>query len=94
MPHTDLKSLNRTELKSFFNELGYQKFRADQVFQWMYQKNVASIDEMTNLSKQQREELKEKAQIYTIRPVQQQLSKDGTTKFLFELEDGKRINLF
>jgi 23S rRNA (adenine2503-C2)-methyltransferase len=46
---------------------------------------------MTNLSKQQREELKEKAQIYTIRPVQQQLSKDGTTKFLFELEDGKRI---
>ena len=91
MPHTDLKSLNRTELKSFFNELGYQKFRADQVFQWMYQKNVASTDEMTNLSKQQREELKEKAQIYTIRPVQQQLSKDGTTKFLFELEDGKRI---
>ena len=46
------------ELKSFFNELGYQKFRADQVFQWMYQKNVASVDEMTNLSKQQREELK------------------------------------
>ncbi len=90
-PLTDLKSLHRTELKHFFDELGFEKYRAEQVFQWMYQKNVASIDEMTNLSKQAREQLKEKASIYTIRPVQQQVSMDGTTKFLFELLDGKRI---
>lgn len=87
----DLKSLHRTELKHFFDELGFETYRADQVFQWMYQKNVSSIDEMTNLSKKAREELKEKASFYTIRPVQQQVSKDGTTKFLFELFDGKRI---
>ncbi len=49
MQKTDLKSLHRAELKAFFDALGYAKFRADQVFQWMYQKNVATIDEMTNL---------------------------------------------
>lgn len=88
---TDLKTLSRTELTSFFESLGFEKFRSEQVFQWMYQKNVASIDDMTNLSKAAREQLKETASLYTIRPVQTQLSKDGTTKFLFELEDGKRI---
>lgn len=91
MSLTDLKSLNRIQIKEFFEQLGFQKFRADQVFQWMYQKNVASFDEMTNLSKSDRELLKEKASIYSIRPVQEQLSADGTTKFLFELHDGKRI---
>lgn len=91
MSKTDLKALNRVELKTFFESLGYEKFRSDQVFQWMYQKNVSSIDEMSNLSKQSRAELNEKASIYTIRPVQQQISKDGTAKFLFELDDKQRV---
>ena len=51
---TDLKSLNRVELEQFFQELGEPKFRAKQVFQWLW-RGVESFDEMTNLSKALRE---------------------------------------
>ena len=55
---TDLKSLNRVELEQFFKELGEPKFRAKQVFQWLW-RGVESFDEMTNLSKALREKLRQ-----------------------------------
>jgi 23S rRNA (adenine2503-C2)-methyltransferase len=87
----DLKSLNREELTEFFTSLGLASYRSDQVLQWMYQKGVYSFDEMTNLSKDLRAQLDEIAQIRTIKPVIEQVAKDKTTKFLFELHDGHRI---
>lgn len=89
--HINIKALNREELASYFIENGFKKYRSDQVFQWMYQKNVSSFDEMTNLSKADRQRLKDSAHLYTIKPDQEQYSKDGTAKFLFKLEDGNRI---
>jgi 23S rRNA (adenine2503-C2)-methyltransferase len=88
-PKIDLKSLNRDELSAFCEEMGLQRFRADQIFQWLYQKGASSFDEMTNLSKDLREKLSEKARVSRIRLHEKQESSDGTIKFLFELDDPK-----
>ncbi len=82
----NLKKLTKPEIKEFCEDLGLQSFRSDQIFQWLYQKGVHSFDEMTNLSKDLRAELKEVATIPTIEHVKQQESKDGTIKFLFKLQ--------
>ncbi len=82
-----LKCLTKEELDQFLNELGLQSYRSDQVFQWLYQKGVSDFDEMTNLSKALRQKLGEAASINRIQPVYQDESNDGTTKFLFQLDD-------
>lgn len=83
----DLKSLTKTELSDYLKEMGLASYRADQVFQWLYQKGVSSFDEMTNLSKDLRSELSEKGEIRRAKEFQRQESKDGTIKFLFQLDD-------
>lgn len=84
---TDLKSLNQEELSDWLTSLELQSYRADQVFQWLYQKGVSSFDEMTNLSKELRAILEDLATVKKIKIYNQQESKDGTIKFLFELDD-------
>ena len=69
----------------------WKKFRGHQIFQWLYRKRVTSIDEMSDLSKETREILKAN---YALKPLilkDKQLSSDGTTKYLFALEDGSLI---
>jgi 23S rRNA (adenine2503-C2)-methyltransferase len=83
---TDLKSLTTDELKEFTDELGLMGYRADQLYQWLYQKGAASFDEMTNLSKDLRAKLENIAQVRRISIHSQQESKDGTIKFLFQLD--------
>ncbi|WP_340106861.1 23S rRNA (adenine(2503)-C(2))-methyltransferase RlmN [Rhodohalobacter sp. 8-1] len=83
---TDLKSLTTAELKEFTDELGLMGYRADQLYQWLYQKGASSFDEMTNLSKDLRSELDKIAQVRRISIHSQQQSKDGTIKFLFQLD--------
>ncbi|MFH5831733.1 23S rRNA (adenine(2503)-C(2))-methyltransferase RlmN [Halalkalibaculum sp. DA384] len=87
---TDLKSLTKRELQSFCAELGLQSYRSDQIFQWLYQKGVSSFDEMTNLSKDLRSRLADLATVNRIEKVHLQQSKDGTMKFLFELQDEEK----
>ncbi len=87
----DLLSLTIEELEDFFVTMGQQKFRAKQVFQWV-NKGVKDIDEMTNLSKDIRENLKTKAYINKLEVVEKFVSKiDGTTKYLFKLIDGNIV---
>ncbi|NLL04239.1 MAG: 23S rRNA (adenine(2503)-C(2))-methyltransferase RlmN [Clostridiaceae bacterium] len=87
----DLLSLTIEELETFFIKMGQQKFRAKQVFQWV-NKGVKDIDEMTNLSKDIRENLKTKAYINKLEISEKFVSKiDGTTKYLFKLIDGNII---
>jgi len=83
---TDLKSLNTAKLKEFTDELGLMGYRADQLYQWLYQKGASSFDEMTNLSKDLRARLNEIAEVRKISIHSQQQSKDGTIKFLFQLD--------
>ena len=54
----DLKSATLEELQTFFAQIGQKPFRAKQVYEWMHKKQAVSIDEMTNLSKELREQLK------------------------------------
>ncbi len=79
------------ELQDEFVKLGGKKFHGQQVFEWLYRKRVSHIDEMTNISKVTREYLSENFTIEPLTLVEKQVSKDGTTKFLFQLADGYYI---
>ena len=72
-----------TKLKSIVSELGMPAFTAKQIAQWLYEKHVRSIDEMTNLSKQNRQRLAEEYEVGLMEPIDCQRSKDGTIKYLF-----------
>ncbi len=88
----DLKSMTLPELTEYLKDLGEKPFRAKQLYQWMHVKLAASLDEMTNLSKEMRGILKEKAFYASLNPVDVRISQiDGTRKYLFELEDGNVI---
>ena len=71
------------ELKAIALEAGLPGFAGKQMAQWLYQKRVRSIEEMTNLSKQGREALARRYEVGMTLPVDVQTSKDGTRKYLF-----------
>ena len=76
------------ELKQIALDCGLPAFTGKQMAQWLYQKRVKSIDEMTNLSKQGREALKERYEVGVIEPIDVQTSQDGTRKYLFPVTCG------
>lgn len=84
----DIVGKNLQELEEFMLENGQSKFRAKQVYNWIYLKSVSSYDEMTDLPLVARDLLKEKTTLCSISIKDKQVSKDGTMKFLFELKDG------
>lgn len=89
---TDIKSLTLAELQEEIEKLGEKKFRAKQIYGWMHEKLADEFDEMTNLSKDFREKLKENYELTKLSIVKVQTSKlDGTSKFLFRLQDGNVI---
>ena len=81
--------MSLTELQQLCAEEGMPKFAAKQICDWLYAKQVDSIDAMTNLSLKARSRLNEIAYIGRHTPVQCQVSKDGTKKYLFEIENLK-----
>lgn len=85
----DLLGMSLTELQQLCAMEGMPKFAARQICDWLYAKRVDSIDAMTNLSFKARSRLNEIAYIGRHTPVQCQVSKDGTKKYLFEIEDLK-----
>ena len=87
----DLKNLTFQELKNFIASFGKESYRSIQILRWLYQKGVHSIDEMTNLSNKFRQELKEVGTLSSLHPLRIEEARDGTKKFLFQLEDGNRI---
>ena len=87
----NLMDMTLEELEQLLSEMGQQKFRAKQIFKWV-NSGIKSIDDMTNLSKQLRQELGRVAEISRIRQVNKLQSKiDSTAKYLFELGDGNII---
>lgn len=87
----DIKSLNYDEMAVFVQEMGQKAFRGKQIYQWIHKQLVTSFDEMTNLSKDLREELMRCATIRGAKIVKRQISSDGTNKFLMELSDGNHV---
>lgn len=88
----NLLNLNQQELEELVISLGMKKFYGKQIFNWLHQKIVRDINEITNLSLKDRELLAEKTYISFLNLLKQQISKiDKTEKFLFKLEDGNTI---
>ncbi len=87
----NLKSLTHNELKDLVKELGWEEYRATQIFTWIWQKGINDIDLMTNLAKAKRELLKAKYFISQLKLAKTQKAKDNTQKFLFTLTDNKNI---
>ncbi len=88
----NLLNLNQQELEELVISLGMKKFYGKQIFNWLHQKIVRDINEITNLSLKDRELLAEKTYIPFLNLLKQQISKiDKTEKFLFKLEDGNTI---
>jgi 23S rRNA (adenine2503-C2)-methyltransferase len=88
---TVLLGMSLSELKSVVKDLGMPQFTAGQIAKWLYQQHVMSIDEMTNISKANREKLAEHYTVGAMAPIDCQRSKDGTIKYLFPTAEGKFV---
>ena len=87
----NLLGLSPAKMATFFESLGEKKFRAQQVMKWIHQMGVTDFDQMTNLSKALREQLKDIAEIKLPEVVQEQQSEDGTRKWLIRVDGGSCI---
>ncbi|MDR3257648.1 MAG: 23S rRNA (adenine(2503)-C(2))-methyltransferase RlmN [Mycoplasmataceae bacterium] len=85
-------SLTLEQLTSQITSIGLKKHNAIQIYQWLYQKNASSFDEMSNIAKSSREILKDHFTFCSLKITKRLIDEvDETTKFLFELHDGQLI---
>ena len=87
----NLLGLTRQKMIDFFADLGEKPFRAKQVMQWIHQYGVADFDEMTNISKALRERMKQIAFIQGPEILLQNISSDGTRKWVMRMPGGSSI---
>lgn len=83
--------LSLKDLENYLVENGLKPFRAKQIFKWLYEKRVNSFSEMSDIAKDLQAKLSEDFLIETLKIKAHQISKDGTQKFLFELNDGSLV---
>lgn len=78
------------QLEEYFESIGEKKFKARQLYDWLYKKRVTSFDEMTNIKKELRAFI---ASTYTMEPLKilERQKGDDVVKYLFELKDGNKI---
>lgn len=86
-----LSGMGLDELEKLTLEMGESKYRAKQIHNWIYSKSINSIDEMTNLSKKFKDDLKTKAVLTETKIKVKQVSSDGTIKYLVEYPDGECV---
>lgn len=86
-----LLGMSLEELTSVCTDLGMPRFTGGQIADWLYKKRAATIDEMSNISKANRERLKEHYEVGRSAPVTSQISVDGTRKYLFRVASGGLI---
>jgi 23S rRNA (adenine2503-C2)-methyltransferase len=92
MKKATLKGMTLPELENFVAGLGWEKYRARQIFKWLYNKQVDDFSKMSDIPKDYREKLSEVADINELKLSTFEKSNcDGTIKFLFELKDGEKI---
>lgn len=87
----DIRKFDLKTLETYFLEMGEKKFRAKQVYEWLWKKSAQSFGQMSNLSKSLRESLEENFVINVIKEDKVQRSLDGTIKSRFQLHDGHMI---
>ncbi len=89
----NLYSLTQAELKEFCLSIGEKPYRATQIMKWLYHKGIKSIDEMTDVSKKTREKLKELTTLHLPEVIEDNLSEDGTRKWLVRMDSGNSIEM-
>ena len=88
----DIRSMTLEEIEALMVTLGEPKFRAKQIYEWLHKKLVQSLDEMTNIPLALREKIKQEVGFAAVEEETKSVSKiDGTTKFLFKLQDGSMV---
>ncbi len=87
----NIKDYSLEELKEELKEIGEKPFRAEQIYKWLYEARVSDFDEMTNLSLELREKLKQIYEIKEFKILKKQVASDGTRKYLFDVLDGNAI---
>lgn len=87
----DLKSLTHDELVTLIISMGFPKYRASQIEDWLYNRNISIISKMDNIPKDLRSALEEDFYIGQLELVEKQTAEDGTRKYLFRLTDGRLV---
>ncbi|MCO4757666.1 MAG: 23S rRNA (adenine(2503)-C(2))-methyltransferase RlmN [Oceanospirillaceae bacterium] len=87
----NLLGMSPAKLEAFFDEIGEKRFRATQVLKWIHQLGATSFDEMTNISKALREKLSKIAEIRDPEVVLENVSKDGTRKWVIRTDGGSCV---
>ncbi len=87
----NIKDYDLEALKEELVSIGEKSYRAEQIFKWIYVDKVKTFDEMTNLSLELREKLKQNYTLGIFKILKKQVASDGTIKYLFDLLDGNAI---
>ncbi|GIL18299.1 MAG: dual-specificity RNA methyltransferase RlmN [Oligoflexia bacterium] len=91
MEKVNFYGLALSDLKSLIKNLGKEQFRAQQLFKWVYDRRIIDLEQMTNLSKDFRQELNGVLDFSLPRISSHLISVDGTQKFLFDMKDGLSV---
>lgn len=86
-----IEELDFEGIRNLISSLGYPKFRGKQLIQWVYQKQVTSFDQMTNLPAKMRDDLKSRLPLNIPEIADRQISKDGSRKYVLTLADGCQV---
>ena len=78
-------------LAAFCERLGEKRFRATQLFRWIHQKGVSNFEDMTDLARSLRDKLPAACEVKALPVLTEQISRDGTTKWLFDVGDGNAV---
>ena len=78
-------------LAAFCERLGEKRFRATQLFRWIHQKGVSNFEDMTDLARSLRDKLPAACEVKSLPVLTEQISRDGTTKWLFDVGDGNAV---
>lgn len=87
----NLLGLNQSQLETFFESIGEKRFRAGQLMKWIHHFGIDNFDDITNFGKALKEKLKEKAEIRGPEIVSQNISQDGTRKWIVKVDSGNLI---
>ncbi|UCB54654.1 MAG: 23S rRNA (adenine(2503)-C(2))-methyltransferase RlmN [Thiotrichales bacterium] len=87
----NLLDLDRQGLETYFSAMGEKSFRASQVVQWLHQKGILDVQQMTNISQALRDRLQSETRVHMPEIVYDATSSDGTRKWVLQLDDGNRV---